>query len=393
MAIRTDSRALVLLMSAFVAIGPLSTDMYLPALPAMVDAFGTTLSAVQLTVSAYLAGFASFHLACGPLADRYGRKPVLLAGMAIFVLASAGCALAADIEQLIAFRFLQGIGACTGPTLARAMVRDIYGPQRAARALGYMAAIMSLAPVIAPSLGGWLLTWLPWPAIFWFLGGYALLAAVAVLSWLPESLPAPQSLRPAAIARNYLTLLASARYLIGVAALSALYAGAFAFISGSSFVLIDFMGVAPAHFGLWFIVMVSGYIGGSLFGAHYAQRFAPGQLTLGGALLGLASGAAMTVLSATGVHHPLAIMLPMAFYTGAVGIAMPHAMSAALAPYPQMAATASSLLGFLQMGAAAAVGALVGATLSGHPLPMALAITACGAVSAGLFLLARARER
>ncbi|MBN49504.1 MAG: Bcr/CflA family drug resistance efflux transporter [Spongiibacteraceae bacterium] len=376
-----ESRSALLLMSAFVALGPLSTDMYLPALPSMVAYFDTSLAAVQFTLSAYLIGFAVFHLLCGPLADRYGRKPILLGGIALFTLACVACALAKTVEQLALFRFIQGVGACTGPTLARAMARDIYGPTRAAKALGYMAAIMALAPVIAPVLGGWMLTWTDWPVIFWSLAAYGLLGFIAVGLLLPESLPFKNSLRLKTILGNYRRLLTHRHFLTSVFGISALYSGAFAFISGSSFVLIDFMGVSPEVFGLWFMVIVLGYMGGSVFTARIGYNLSPMPVMVGGAVLGVLAGAAMAIFSLLEIHHPLAVIVPMMFYTAAVGITMPQAMSVALAPFPDMSATASALLGFLQMGAASVAGVIVGLHLDGSALPMALTIAVAAALS------------
>jgi DHA1 family bicyclomycin/chloramphenicol resistance-like MFS transporter len=387
MRIQPQSRWLVAILSAFVALGPLSTDMYLPALPAMIDAFDSTTAGVQLTISAYLTGFALFHLVCGPLSDRYGRKPIMVLGLCIFAIASVGCAFAQSIEQLIVWRFIQGIGACTGPTLGRAMVRDIYGPVKSAQAMAYMAAIMALAPVIAPTLGGWMLSWLPWSSIFWFLALYALLGIVVMGYCLPESLAEPQSLHPKTIAGNYLQLASSARYGAYVFAAACIYAGAFAFISGSSFVLINFMQVPPGQFGLWFMFIVVGYMLGNLFIGHFGHKMDAHALMLGGALLGLAAGLMMVVFCLAGIYHPLMIVIPVAFYTCAVGITMPNAMAQAMAPFPRMAGTASALMGFVQMAVAAVAGVVVGAFLIDEPLPMALTITACGGLSSLLFAL------
>ncbi len=387
-----ESRWTLLLMSAFVAFGPLSTDMYLPALPSLVAHFDTTLPMVQWTLSGYLIGFALFHLLCGPLADRFGRKPILLVGIALFTLACIGCALATTIEQLIVFRTLQGIAACVGPTLGRAMARDIYGPRRAAKALGYMAAIMALAPVIAPLLGGWMLTWTSWQAIFYSLAFYGLIAWLCVWFLLPETLPVASAFNLKSISTNYLRLLSDRYFVVAVMGIAGLYSGAFAFISGSSFILIDFMGVSPANFGWWFMLIVAGYIGGSLFTARLSHRLSPMPTMIGGALLGLTSAGTMAWFAVVQWHHPLAVIGPMVFFTASVGITMPQAMSMALAPFAEISATASALLGFLQMGAAALVGLLVGHSLDGSALPMALTMMAGSALAlAGFCLLSRSQ--
>ena len=198
-----DSPWLLALLAAMVALGPLSVDMYIPAMPNMMVALDTDISHMHLTLSAYLTGFALFHLICGPLADRFGRKPILLLGTALFVLACLGCTLSTTIDQLLAFRLLQGIGACVGPTLARTVTRDVFGPTQAARALSLIAMLMALAPAIAPTLGGLMLLVLPWNSIFVFLGIYGLAMIVLIHRLLPESLPQRQSLHPVAIARNY----------------------------------------------------------------------------------------------------------------------------------------------------------------------------------------------
>ena len=148
---------LIFVLSAIVSLGPLSIDLYLPAMPSMVTVFGTTVDRVQLTLSSYLLGFAFFHLVCGPLSDRYGRKPILIAGLSVYVLMSVLCALSETIEELIMFRFFQAMGACCAPTLGRAVVRDVFPPEQAVKALAYVSSLMALAPVAAPSIGGLLL--------------------------------------------------------------------------------------------------------------------------------------------------------------------------------------------------------------------------------------------
>jgi DHA1 family bicyclomycin/chloramphenicol resistance-like MFS transporter len=372
MAVRSldkDSPWLLVALSALVALGPLTIDMYLPALPGMAGDLDASTGTTQLTISSYLLGFAVFHLACGPLADRYGRRPILIGGMLIYAAAALACAAAATIEQLILFRFVQGVGACVGPTLGRAMARDIFGPRRAARALAHIAMIMALAPAVAPTLGGLLLEFFAWPAIFCALAGYALLAIFMTWQLLPESLPARQSLWPSIIARNYLQLLKSRHYLTTTCASSLLYAGMVCFLSGSSFVFIDMMGVSTRSFGLLFLPTVIGYIGGNAISTRLAHGRESEQVMWIGVQLAIAA-AGLMLLAGQLFPVPASIMLPMSLYAAALGVVLPHAMAAALSEYPFIAATASALLGFLQMSISALAGALVGALLSDSVLPM-----------------------
>lgn len=367
------STGLLILLAALVALGPLTIDTYLPAMPGMVTALGTTSSAVQLTISSYLLGFSLFHLACGPLSDRYGRRPVLLAGLSLYLLATLACAAASNIEQLIFYRFLQGAAACIGPTLGRAMARDLYGPKGAARALAYIAMIMALAPAIAPTLGGLLLQYQPWPAIFLALAGYALLVLIWASLRLPESLPEVQALNIRSVARNYRALLGHRHYMITTTASALLYAGMIAYVSASSFVFIDMMAVPSQYFGLLFLTTVIGYVAGSGISTRLALTRESEQVMWIGARA--AVGAAVLMLLCSELwFNPASIVLPMALFSTSLGIVLPHAMGVALRDFPHMAGTASALFGFLQMGISSLGGALVGAYLHSNARPMVATI-------------------
>jgi DHA1 family bicyclomycin/chloramphenicol resistance-like MFS transporter len=385
-----DSRLTLVSLAALVALGPLSVDMYLPAMPAMQRELNTDIAHMHLTLSAYLWGFAVFHLACGPLADRYGRRPLLLGGTLLFILASAGCALAQSVEQLTAFRVVQGIGACVGPTLARTIARDVFGPRDAARALSLIAMLMALAPAIAPGLGGIMLRYVAWPSVFVFLCLYG--AAVLVIIWhmIPETLPAPQGISPAAIGHNYLLLLRDPVFLPVATGSALVYAGLTTYLASSGFVFIDMLGVPLEFFGLIFLTSVIGYMSGSALSARLAARFRPPQVLLGGALLGVGASASMLALHLLAPASVLAIVIPMTFYSASMGLVMPHAMAMAMEHHPLIAATTSSLFGFIQMGIAAALTGAVGTALTHTPQPMIVAMLAATALTLALVLRARA---
>ena len=378
----TASLPLAILITALVALGPLSTDFYLPALPAIGEALGADVAHTQLTLSVFLFGFAAGQLAYGPLSDRFGRRPVLLFGVVVYLLASVACTLASSIETLIAARFLQALGACAGPVLGRAVVRDVYGPHDAARMLSYIGTAMALAPLLGPVLGGWLTVWSGWRATFVFLTAYSVLLVFGLWFVLRETNTHrdPAATNPARMAHNFLTLLRDRRYR-GVLLCNALaYSGLFAFISASPFVFINMFGFSPQEMGLAFGVMVSGYMCGSTTSGRLSRRLGPERLLRWGSALSVVAGLAMLALALGGVHRPMAVIVPMWFSAAAIGLTMPNAAALGLANYPHMAGSAASLMGFSQMGLAALAGIFVGHSLGDTVVPMAL-VMALGAVA------------
>ena len=370
------------------ALGPLSVDMYLPAMPRMMVALNTSISQMHLTLSSYLAGFALFHLACGPLADRFGRKPILIGGTILFVIACVGCSQSDTVEELLLFRFLQGLGACVGPTLARTVARDVFGPTDAARALSLIAMLMALAPAVAPTLGGIMLLFVPWPSVFLFLAAYGAVMIMLIHFLLPESLPRPQSLHPVAIARNYGELFVDPFFLSVTLASGMVYAGLMAYLSSSSFIYIDMLGVPVEYFGLIFLGSVIGYMGGSALSARLSRRRDSEQLMLFGIILLTTACSLLLAASTLWPMSVLALMLPMVLYATAMGLVLPHAMAIALRPFPHIAGTASALLGFIQMSLSAGASAVVGLFLKDTALPMSLALLVISLFALGLGLRA-----
>lgn len=379
-----DSPWLLALLAALVALGPLSVDMYLPAIPTMMTALATDIGHMHLTLSAYLTGFAIFHLLCGPLADRFGRKPVLIGGTAVFVIACIGCSQSTSVQELLLFRFMQGVGACVGPTLARAVTRDVFGASRAARALSLIAMLMALAPAVAPTLGGLMLLVLPWPSIFVFLGLYGMVMIALIQIYLGESLPRPQSLHPLAIARNYAQLIRDRLYLTATLASGLVYAGLMVYLSSSSFVYIDMLGVPVQYFGFIFLTSVVGYILGSAVSARLTRYRDPEQTILLGAILVAIAASAMWLGARLLPDSIAALVLPMVLYATGMGLVLPNSMAVALRPFPHIAGTASALMGFIQMSLSASATALVGAFLQDTPQPMLAFMFLISMLSLGL---------
>jgi DHA1 family bicyclomycin/chloramphenicol resistance-like MFS transporter len=376
---------LIVLLTLLVTVGPLSTDMYLPSLPGIAADLGASEATVQLTIGVFIGGFALMMLIIGPLADRFGRRPVIGAGLTLFVAASIGCALAPDIEVLLAGRLVQAMGASVGPVLGRAIIRDLYPPREAGRVLGLVSSVMAFAPIIAPFIGGVLETSLGWRANFWLLTGFGL--AVLVWLWrdLPETLRQPLAggLAPLSLLTGYASLLGSRAYLGFMLAVALTFGALFSWISNASFIVIGHFGLAPERFGVAFALVILGYVFGALAGSRLGPRLgAAGATGIGVALCALAGlGLAVATLTDQGGLAAIVALTHLTFF--GVGIVLPQATAGALGPFPDRAASAAALLGFVQMTAGLTVNALSAAAFDGTPVPF-------GLINAGSALLALA---
>lgn len=370
------------LIIALVATGPLSTDMYLPALPEIRTAFAAGTDQVQFTLSIFLIGLAAAHLILGPLSDRFGRRPVLIGGMAAYFLASIGCVMAGSIEALTAARLFQAVGACAGGVVGRAVVRDIHGREEAARMMSHIATVIALAPLVAPLVGGHLAVTFGWASVFVAMALIGLALSVATAWTLPETNTQPQAdaLNPLRFAINYRTLLSDSVYRTFLLTSALCFSGLFAFISGSSFVLIETLGMAPDHFGFAFGFVVAGFmVGSQIAGRSVKRRGIPSVVKMGSRLVALA-GLAALALSLLVPASVFTVVAPMSFYLMGVGLILPSSMAGAIGPYPLMAGAAAALVGFVQMLMAAGAGALVGRIHDGTPMPMFAVMALCGAL-------------
>jgi DHA1 family bicyclomycin/chloramphenicol resistance-like MFS transporter len=373
---------LTLILGALSAFGPLSIDMYLPALPALAREFNTDTAAVQLTLSIFFIGLALGQAFYGPIADR-------LAGCALYTVASCACALAPSIESLIVLRCIQALGGCAGMVLSRSVVRDTFDAHNSARMYSFLMLVMGLAPISAPFIGGQLLLAFSWRAIFWLLAGFGLLCFVLVAFGLPESLPAERRRRDGlgqALA-IYGRLLADRQFLGYALAGGFVTAGMFAYISGSPFVFIELYGVAPEHFGWIFGSNALGLISASQLNRWLLGRYRSEAILSTALVIYAIAGLLLALMAATGLGEMLGLLPPLFVCVASVGLVGPNTTAAAMAPHGQIAGSASALLGTLQFLVGAGAGALVGLLDNGTALPMAGVIALCGIAALTTFQL------
>lgn len=373
----------IVLMGALTAIGPLSIDMYLPAFPAIAQEFAAT-GRVELTLASFFTGLALGQLFYGPVSDRFGRKPPLYAGLALYVAGSLGAGAAGSLEALVAWRFLQGLGGCAGMVIARAVVRDRCTPSEAAQAFSLLMLVMGLAPILAPLAGSHLLLFSGWRSLFIVLATFG--ATCLLLAWhgLGESLRQPlPGLEVGRVLRAYSGLLRDPHFRGHVLASGFAFSGMFAYIAGSPFVLMQLFGLEARTYGWVFGANALGLIAASQLNARLLRR---GRLDMQQLLRhGLAAAAlAGLVLLALALldRLPLPLLLCGLFlYIASLGFISPNASASALAGHGHQAGTASALMGALQFLLATAAGVAMGLWHDGSALPLAAALGGFGSAA------------
>jgi len=381
--LRPGTLALTFLLAMLSAFGPLSIDMYLPSLPDIAHVLGSPITRVQLTVSSYLIGFAFGQVFYGPFSDRHGRRPVLLAALALYFAGTLICAAAQSLEVLIAARFFQGVGGAGSIVLTRAIVRDLYSGVRAGRELSLMGSISAFAPIVAPMIGGLLQDAFGWRASFFAMGVAAALASIVVGRLLPETLRyrVGEPISLGRMIRGYGSVLRHGGFSAYLVILTLSYAGLFAWIAGAPVVLQTVYGLSPVAFGFTFAIGAAGYLTGATMAARLVLRLGLDRMIgLGTASLA-AGGLAAAAIVAAHVPYGAWLVAAMAFYLAGMGLAMPQAMAGALTPFPDRAGTAASLMGLVQQTVAAAVAGAVGNYLGDSAWPMVSVILAMGCLS------------
>jgi DHA1 family bicyclomycin/chloramphenicol resistance-like MFS transporter len=381
---------MVLILGALSAFGPLAIDFYLPAFPAMAQAFATDEKHIQATLAAYFLGLSIGQLAYGPVADRFGRRKPLLFGVALFTLASLGCAYAPNLDSLIVARFVQALGGCAGMVLSRAIVSDKCDPVASAKVFSQLMLVMGLAPILAPMLGGVLVNVAGWQSIFLALSLFSAASLLAVSLGLPESLPAHMPRQPLSGAlRQYLRLLAD-RVFIGHALTGGIaIAGMFAYIAGSPFVFIKLYGVPAEHYGWLFGTNAAGFILVAQVNARLLAKRGPAFLLVRAVWLYLAAGLVLLAVAALRPAQLWPLLVPLFVCIASLGCIIPNASACAMSGQGARAGSASALMGCVQFSVAAGAASLVGVLHDGTAVPMTLVISLCGALVVSVALLTR----
>ncbi|MEX5684991.1 MULTISPECIES: multidrug effflux MFS transporter [Pseudomonas] len=380
----------ILILGALSAFGPLAIDFYLPAFPAMALAFGTDEQHIQMTLAAYFLGLSIGQLAYGPVADRFGRRIPLLAGVGLFIAASLACAFAPNLEWLIGARFVQALGGCAGMVISRAVVSDKCDAVGSAKVFSQLMLVMGLAPILAPMLGGLLVNTTGWQSIFLALTFFSALVGLAVALGLPESMPAHVPRQPLSGAlRQYGRLLADPVFLGHALTGGIAIAGMFSYIAGSPFVFIKLYGVPAEHFGWLFGANAAGFILVAQVNARLLAKRGPAFLLTRTVWIYLGAGLALLAVTSMHTAQLWPLLIPLFICISSLGCILPNASACAMSGQGARAGSASAMLGCLQFSVAAGAAALVGVLHDGSAVPMAMVISLCGILVVSVAMLTR----
>ena len=362
--------------------GPLAMNIFVPFIPGLMREFSASSGVVQLTLSVYLAGIAVSQLFYGPLSDRFGRRPAMLAGLALYIAASLLCALAGSIETLMAARFLQALGGASGMVLARAMVRDLHGREASASVLGYITMTWVLVPMFAPALGGLIDQVSTWRMAFYVLTGIGALILALAIWRLPETNPDGGG-AGTRLVEGMVQLLRQPRFIGHTMTLGFCSAVFFSFIAGAPYIMIDVLERSPLDYGLWFMLVSVGYMTGNFLSGRYAEKVGIDRMISFGNRLAIAGTLLMLAAGLSGALSPLTLFAPMLIVTLGNGLTIPSGTAAAISVLPRTIGAAAGLSGFAQMAIGAAASQLTGALQGSMPLA-ALWTMAASAIVAGI---------
>jgi MFS transporter, DHA1 family, multidrug resistance protein len=385
---KKQQNTIILILGSLAALGPFAIDMYLPGFPAIAKDLNTDISHVALSLTSYFIGISVGQLIYGPLVDRFGRKKPLLIGLSIFVLASIGCAFAPTIEWLIGLRLLLALGGCAGMVASRAVVRDIFPIKDIPRVFSMLMLVMGVAPIIAPTIGGFVTAAFGWRYIFAVLSaiGFAVMLIVGFL--LPESRGADKtmSLKPKSVLTDFYSVLKNPVFITYAFAASTAQAGLFAYISGSPFVFMEIFGLSETQYGWAFGLNAFGFIAGSQINNLAMKRRTSAQITLRAGILQFVAGGLLLAGNYYGFIGATGSLILIFIYLFSLGFLSPNAAALALGPFARNAGSASALMGSTQMAFGAIASIIISTFHNDTALPMTMVMATATVISLSLLL-------
>jgi len=353
---------------AISAVGPLALNIFMPSMPGLQQEFGVSYGVAQLTLTLYLVGMAVCQLVYGPISDKVGRRPMLLTGMALFVIASVMAALAPSIQVLIAARLLQAVGGAAGIVLARAMVRDVFDRETSASVISYITMAFVVAPMVAPAIGGYIDVHGGWRMGFWALAALGAVIMAAAFRHLPEThVNRSQAGGGMSLLTGAVSLFALPRfrgYTLVLAFTSSVF---FAFLGGAPHIMMDVLGRTPMEYGLWFATVSAGYMAGNFISGRYTRKVGLDRMIMAGCGITLSGGLLCFAAAVTGLLSPATLFLPMCLAALGNGLTIPNGTAGAISVDPRLTGAAAGWSGFAQMACGAAASQLVGSLQDGWP--------------------------
>ncbi|MBT3531253.1 MAG: multidrug effflux MFS transporter [Gammaproteobacteria bacterium] len=382
------SKSLIVMLAATSALGPASMQILLPALPVIKSTFEVSTEVAQLTLSLSMLAIALGTLTYGPLSDKFGRRPIMLIGLVVMLIGSVFCYFANTIELLIAARFVQAFGAAVGLVLARAIVRDVYGAEEAARVIATLVMVMVVLPMISPALGGELMARFGWESVFIAMALFGFLIFLVLVIRLPETLEEPVPFEGIGSMLGTFALLFKSKAFSGYAfCVSFVSVVFFSFISAAPEIMISVLKRPPTEYGYYFIMIPLGFMTGNYVARHYGKVFDIDRMISIGATIGVGGICLAIILQLLGFHQPLALFAPVSLAVFGNGITLPNAQAAAINEFPRYAGSASGLTGFLQMFFSAIAAQSVAIIFNGTVYPLLLLMLTASVLSLVSFRL------
>lgn len=382
---------LILILGLLAAVGPFSIDMYLPGFPAIAENLNSTVDMVAYSLSSFFIGICAGQLICGPLLDRFGRKTPLCIGLILYIIASVGCSLSTSVEMLIIMRFLQALGGCVGMVAPNAIVRDIFPVEENAKVFSMLILILGVSPILAPTVGSYVIAGFGWPVVFIILAIVTALILAMVILWLPESKkPDPGfSLKPRPILTSYLNVLKQQQFTTYAFAGATASAGLFAYLAGSPFVFMEMYQVTEQQYGWIFSAIAAGLIGSSQLNNLILKKYSSAQILRVVLITQSFIGLLMIIGSLAGILNLYSTIFLIFCFLSCQGFTFPNSAALAMAPFDKGAGSASAMMGAIQMAFGAFASALVGLFFNETEIPMFAIMSACSIGGLIILLIGR----